>query len=105
MGRKTFVDSNTNTETLVNEWLRRTKRRKVTTRNLEVGCRQYWIAKGIKRESATYTRAFRRLRERYEYMFTRIDDGYRVTAAPEKQIMRVRHDQDRNGNPYWGSSW
>ena len=100
MGRKAFVDSNTNTETLVNEWLRRTKKKKVTYEDLRVKCRWYWIDKGIWRDKETYTRAFRRLRERNESMFARTNDGFKVVASPKKEIFKVRHDTDKRGWAY-----
>ena len=100
MGRKAFVDSNTNTETLVNEWLRRTKKKKVTYPGLRVQCRMFWLEKGIVREPDTYTRAFRRLRERNEGMFARTNDGFKVVANPKKEILKVRHDTDKRGWKY-----
>ena len=100
MGRKAFVDSGTNTETLVNEWLRRTKRKKLAYSDLEVYCRRYWIDRGIRRTPGTYTRAFRRLRELNEKMFVRKANGYKVTRSPKKIVFKVRHDRDKFGDSY-----
>jgi len=104
--RKTFTNK-TNSETLVNEWLRATNKKSYTNSQVRTKCAEYWNKKGITRLGKTYERAARRLRES-NYVAANMSGMrgtevvFKVTERPQKRnFIQVSHAYNGVRWPRW----
>lgn len=96
MGRTSFNPVGKNAETLVVEFLRRTNKVKVSDWMFDQ-CAQYWSQRGVLKKRDTYSRAFRRMRERGVIGSVM---GKVVRRPDSITIVKCRHDRNVYGGDY-----